>query len=155
MSRDGGVRQLLRDHLPTWHWTTVETGGTGRGVPDAEYCAPGPPGTEGTCGWVEGKLTETTKVELRPEQVAWLLRRARVGGRVTVAVRQRYSAGPRRGPARDALWLLDGGQAPAIKVGGLSVDAPYYLGHWDLKARDRARWDAVGAVLVRPLYVST
>lgn len=124
-------------------------------MPDAEYCAPRGPGLEGVCGWIEGKQTETTRVELRPEQVGWLLHRARVGGRVTVAVRQRYAAGPRRGPARDALWLLDGAQADAAKAGGLSVDAPYYLGHWDLQARDRERWSAVGAVLVRPLFVST
>lgn len=113
MSDDGGLRGLFRDNLPRFHWQSVETGMTGRGVPDSNFCAP--PGIE---GWVEFKQTEEWAVTLRPEQVGWLCRRARAGGRVFVAVR-RWPAASRRREAADELWLLAGAAARELLDYGL------------------------------------
>jgi hypothetical protein len=133
MSRiDGGLRSLFREHLPRFHITAIETGSTGRGIPDLEYCF------EGKTGWVELKATSGYAVDLRPEQVAWLLRRARAGGRGFLAVRCQAPAGPRRGPAADQLWLIKAERAAELKAGGL-----YEVGsaHATLWHGGPARWD--------------
>lgn len=114
MSTDGGLRKEFRKHLPAFHWQSVETGGTGQGVPDSNFCAPG-----GIEGWVEYKQTDGYAVTLLPEQVGWLSRRARMGGRVWIAVRRWHNGGPKRGPAVDELYLFPGGLAVAAKLGGL------------------------------------
>lgn len=111
---DGGLRKLFRDHLPQLHWTSIETGGTGQGVADSNYLAPG-----GREGWVEYKQTEGWTVTLRPEQVSWLDRRHRLGGRAWIAVRRRAKAGPRRGPPVDELHVFHAGLAREAKSGGL------------------------------------
>lgn len=122
MSRDGGLRALFRQYMPEAHWQAVETWSTGSGVPDAEYCFPG-----GFQGWVEFKGTATTKVKIAPEQVAWLERRARAGGRAFLAVRHKALAGPRR-KAVDALFLYRATEARGVLQQGL--DAPS-LGFWE------------------------
>jgi hypothetical protein len=109
---DGGLSALFQSRLPAFHFQRVETGGTGLGIPDLNYCFAG-------CeGWVELKATTAWAVGLRPEQVAWLCRRARAGGRVYVAVRRQPRPGPRT-PRCDELWLIPGGMAPALLDGGL------------------------------------
>ncbi|MDE2106255.1 MAG: hypothetical protein KGL39_54045 [Patescibacteria group bacterium] len=80
-AKDGGLRQKFREHFPLWQWTTVETGIVSPGTPDAEFCAPG-----GTSGWVEFKKTDGWKITFEPLQPAWIHKRARLGGRVFVAV---------------------------------------------------------------------
>lgn len=112
MSPDGGLRALLRRHLPRVHWQSVESHGTGRGTPDVEGCH------DGVSFWVECKATSGWSVTLRPEQVAWHLRRARAGGRSFVAVRRAARGGPRN-PAADELWLLRGSAARELRSGGL------------------------------------
>jgi hypothetical protein len=109
---DGNLRLLFRQNLPEMHWQSVETGAVGPGVPDSNYCY------KGAEGWVEFKVTSGWAVTLRPAQIGWLLRRARAGGRVFVAVRQ-----------RDTLWLAAGGAAVALREAGLR-GAPT-LGHWE------------------------
>lgn len=101
MSADLGLRQILRDSLPEFHWTTLETRGGGEGVPDAHGCL------RGVDAWVECKGTATGRVSLRTAQTVWARQRARVGGRTYLAVRWRAARGVRR-EARDELWLLDG-----------------------------------------------
>lgn len=114
---DGGLRGLFRRKLRQgFHWQSVETGGTGRGVPDSNYCC------DGVEGWVEFKQTSGWAVDLRPEQVAWLVVRARAGGRVFIAVRRVSDAGPRRGESSDELWLLGGEYARELKRDGLRVE---------------------------------
>jgi len=130
MAIDGGLRQLFRAHLPAWHWTSIETGSTGRGIPDMEYCAPG-----GVTGWLELKHTAGYAVALAPEQVAWLTRRARAGGRAFIAVRRRAPAGPRRGAACDELYLVAGAAAAGLKAQGLGAVAH------DTWAGGPAKWD--------------
>lgn len=123
MTIDGGLRPLFRQKLPTIHWVSIETGGTGRGIPDSNGCR------DGNEFWVEFKQTKTHSVGLRPEQVAWLMRRSRVGGSCFVAVRCRTEAGPRRGPARDELWLFRGSDAVELKQDGLNCCL--HLGVWE------------------------
>jgi len=87
---DGGLGKLLQEHLRDVHWQRIETGGTGRGTPDINGC------WRGIEIWIELKQATHWQVEIQPEQVAWIERRARAGGRVFVMVRQK----------RTILWLL-------------------------------------------------
>ena len=113
MSRiDGGLRSMFRQHLTGFDWTSIESGTTGGGIPDSNYCLGGHE------GWIEYKQTTGWTVPLRPEQVGWIARRVRHGGRVHVAVRQQAPAGPLR-EARDTLWLVPGRLAVRARAEGL------------------------------------
>ncbi len=107
---DANLRQIFQRHLPEFHWQSVETWSTGRGVPDLNYC------TRGVEGWVECKRTLAWAVNMAPEQVGWIERRVRNGGRVYIAVRRITTAGPRRGVAVDELYLIPGGLVRAIDL---------------------------------------
>jgi hypothetical protein len=125
MSMDGRLNQLFQKHLRDVHWCRVETGSTGRGVPDLNGCY------QGTEFWLELKQTHGWAVSMRPEQVAWCLQRLRAGGRVAIAVRRTLQAGPRRGPAVDELWLACGHAGPHLALGGLrGTPLPMLLGCW-------------------------
>ena len=88
MTQDGELRKLFRENLVRgWHWQSVETGGTGRGVPDANFCR------DGVEGWIEFKLARGRRAGLRPEQIGWIAARSRAGGRVFVAVRRKTGSG--------------------------------------------------------------
>jgi Holliday junction resolvase len=80
---DGGLRATFRAKLPDIHWQAVESKLTGKGIPDANYCA------EGIEGWVEFKKTSGWKIGLRTEQTSWIEKRARFGGNVFIAVRRK------------------------------------------------------------------
>ena len=96
---DGGLRKLFRKQLPELALSSIESGATDPGIPDSAYCA----------GWVEFKAVDHWAVPLRPEQVAWMNRHARAGGRAFVAVRR----------ARDELWLIEGRHAGWLRAKGL------------------------------------
>lgn len=141
---DGGLRKLFRQRLPG-DWQSIEAESIGRGVPDANYCI------NGFEGWVEFKQTTGWTVDLRPEQVAWMQRRARNGGKVTIAVRQKAKESIRR-EARDVLWLFKGSEAAIWKENGLEPIPELYpakplLVHsggpslWD--------WDRIASCLCR------
>jgi len=114
MRRDGGLRALFLSRLPNAFWQSIETGGTGLGVPDAHYCFP-----KGCNGWIEYKQTDANAVVIRPEQVAWIERYHRNGGRVFVAVRQQWKLSSRKF-ATDNLWLVDGSFVRTLLLHGLS-----------------------------------
>ena len=123
---DGDLRSIFRKKLPRFHWTSIETGMTGRGIPDSHYCHAKTP------GWIEYKVTKGFAVGMRPEQVAWTLRYVRAGGRVFVAVRRQSMGGPRKGAPVDELWLIRGWAAGDLKQGGLKKLTPAALaGVWD------------------------
>ena len=124
MRLDGGLRHLFREQLPVVHWQSIETGGTGRGVPDSNGCY------RGHEFWIEFKWTKGHVVSLRPEQIGWLTRRARSGGKVFVAVRRTCATGPRR-TAADELYLLRGSYARELRERGLT-DLPTgaVVGSW-------------------------
>lgn len=100
---DGNLRSLFLKNLPQVHWQSIESGMTGRGIPDTNGCF------DGQEFWIEFKETQHWSVSLRPEQIGWLMRRARAGGRVFIAVRR----------AGQELWLLSGNDAIDLKENGL------------------------------------
>jgi hypothetical protein len=100
---DGGLRKLFTAHFNEAHFVPVESWSTGKGVPDVNYCFPG-----GHEGWIENKATTTLRLNISPEQVAWAERRLRCGGRIFLAARRQTTAGPRKGPSVDELWLFPG-----------------------------------------------
>jgi hypothetical protein len=108
---DAGLRQLLSANI-RGHWQSVETGSTGKGVPDANYCI------DGVEGWVECKWTRAWAVGVEPEQVAWAERRMRNGGRVWFAVRRKDSKGARK-LACDELWIVHPSGARVLMTEGL------------------------------------
>lgn len=111
---DGGLRSLFRERLRQgFHWQSIETGLTGLGVPDANFCC------SGAEGWIEFKQTDAWAVTLRPEQAGWIYTRWRAGGRVLVAVRRQHSGGPRKGDPVDELWLWSGQWARELKRDGM------------------------------------
>ena len=107
--KDGGLRQIFRHQFATFQWTSVETAGTGSGVPDSEFCTP-----DGITGWIEYKRTLIYAVSIRPFQVAWLERRWRYGGKAWIAVRRMPKTG------EDELWFMQGNQAQALFERGLN-----------------------------------
>lgn len=139
---DGGLRGLFKQRFVEWHWQPIETGGVGRGVPDTNMCH------DGRECWIEFKATPGWQVELRPEQVSWLSRRGRAGGRVFVAVRRQVTAGVRR-LACDELFLIDGAYAIEVRAMGLREfdGKPWALYRGDGGPR-RWDWDCVGSVLL-------
>lgn len=130
MTTDGGLRAIFQKKLIDFHWQGVEIGGTGRGVPDSNYCS------DGIEGWIEFKLSGAWSVDLRPEQIAWIERRTRARGRVFIVVRRKGEGGPRIGPKFDELWLYRGADVRALAVGGMKELPPE--GRW---AGGVARWD--------------
>lgn len=135
---DDGLRALFHKKLPAVHWQAIEVGAVGRGVPDTNFC------WRGAEGWIEMKATDAHAVTLLPEQVGWISRRMRAGGRVFIATRQRHDGGSRKGDAVDALWVHEGWDAATLKAEGL-LSCPPVLhteggpSRWD--------WDLVTSVL--------
>lgn len=118
MPRDGDLRKLYAKHLSNFHWTSVESPFTIMGIPDSNYCC------NGVEGWIENKIIRSgDSVGIRPEQVAWLERRMRAGGRVFIGVRW-----PRRD---DAFYLLRASAARPLLGSGLAALPPkFVVGNW-------------------------
>ena len=140
MEIDGGLRPIFRNKLKAgWHWQSIETGGTGLGVPDSNFCC------NGVEGWVEFKQTDGWTVDLRSEQVGWIRTRRQRGGRVFVAVRRKNQGGPRRGAPVDELWLWDGSLSSELRNGGLRINEPYlYRGEG---GPEKWNWKTIGSIL--------
>jgi hypothetical protein len=136
MARDGDLRAIFRRNLPKFDWTSVESGGTGRGIPDSNYCL------DGREGWCEFKQTKAWAVGLRPEQVGWILRRVRHGGRVWIAVR-------RMREDSDELWIAPGNLAGELKAEGLNglVANTLIRLRW-FGGPAKWNWDQIAKVLV-------
>jgi hypothetical protein len=109
MNRDGDLRPLIRRNVLGCHWQAIESGGTGLGIPDLNGKF-----RDGPEIWIECKMTRGWAVTLRPEQIGWLVTRARYGGHVFVAVRRR----PEKGGA-DELYLCRGSYARELRAEGL------------------------------------
>lgn len=130
---DGGLRSLFHHHLRVGsHWQAVETGGTGLGIPDSNYCI------DGVEGWVEFKQTSAWSVSVRPEQNSWHRTRTARGGRTFFAVRRQHDGGPRKGVAVDELWMCLGKYSSHLMVEGLQAPDIFWLGLW---SGGPARWD--------------
>lgn len=142
MAVDGGLRGLFQTHLKPagFHCQAIETGSTGRGIPDMEYCS------GGVSGWVEFKKCSANSVQISPEQVAWILQRKRAGGNVYIGVRKKCSAGLRR-KAADELWLIEGSSAADLKENGLSSPGLWVLGKWSGGPK-KWDWEQVRKILL-------
>jgi len=139
---DGGLRGIFRQHLKLVDWTSIETGITERGVPDGNGCY------EGVEFWIEYKKAKGNLVQLRPQQVAWLMKRARHGGNVFVAVRRQEppSRKQKRGEL-DELWLFRGDYAAHLKTHGLRLLEPgALLGVWT-DGPKRWNWPQILSIL--------
>lgn len=125
MAVDGGLRGLFQKHLMSsgCHFQAIETGSTGRGIPDLNGCL------NGTEFWIEFKKTNANAVNLSPEQVAWILRRRRARGNVYIGIRRKKSKTLRR-EACDELWLIHGDSAAELKSEGLKSPKIHVLGTW-------------------------
>lgn len=157
---DGGLSDEFRKRLPGFHLQRVETGGTGRGIPDTNYACTVhetvnsvPRGALGVEGWIEFKTTDGWVLGLRPEQVGWISRRAHMGCRVWVAVRRRAAAGKRRGAACDELWMVPGREVILVQERGLkgldTKDGEVFGIRVWRGGPSRWDWNAVGLLLVR------
>jgi hypothetical protein len=99
---------------------------TGSGVPDSNFTY------KGIEGWIENKAVgRNDRVPMRPEQCAWLERRARAGGRCFIGVRW-LKAG-------DTFYLLKPQAGRHLLKHGLrKVPAELVLGIW---SGGPAKWD--------------
>jgi len=83
MAKEASLWALLKEHLPKEaHFQRIETGGTGKGVPDVNYCY------EGKEVWIELKSIEGLKSTLTPFQIAWIYNRYRSGGNTFILMRK-------------------------------------------------------------------
>lgn len=143
---DGGLRGTFREKLREGiHWQSIETGGTGKGIPDSNFCARW--AGRGIEGWIEYKWTEAWAVGLEPEQVGWLKKRVMFGGRALVAVRRCHEGGPRKGAPQDELWLYSGLASGLLRREGLSPDHPGFLGWWE-GGKSKWDWDQIRYLLL-------
>jgi len=111
---------LVSKNLKNIHIQRIETGGTGRGIPDFNAC------DDGVEYWVELKVVNSgKKIGLRPEQIGWLVKRSMHGGRCFVLVR-----------TPDAqIYLYNGADAREVADEGLRLEPELALKKpydWDL-----------------------
>lgn len=131
--RDGGLRQLFREHLPHIHWQSIESGGTGGGIPDLNGAH------NGIEFWVELKRAKGWVVNIEPEQYAWMARRIRAGGRCFIAVRQKETV----------LFLFPGSAARGLLLRDITLrDTHKALGVWYGGAA-RWQWQQIESILLR------
>jgi len=126
--RDGNLSDLLKRHLPSWHWVRIESAGTATGIPDLNGCK------AGVEVWIECKRLIGKKVDLSAFQATWLERRARVGGRTFVAARNDA-----------AFYLFAGARASEVRMFGIAAPA---LVSFAGKMTDE-RWGEVERCLTR------
>lgn len=140
---DGGLRKIFHDRLRAgFHWQAIESGLTGLGIPDSNFCC------GGVEGWVEMKATSGWAVEFRLEQPSWHRTRIARGGRTFVAVRRAHGGGVRRGDPVDQLWLCRGVWAQTLSREGLRCPEIVWEGVWS-GGPARWGWDEVRAALLR------
>jgi len=139
---DAGLSDIFVKSLKSVHWQKIETWSTGQGVPDLNGCSPSTWKDErGFEFWIECKKTAGSRLahNLSPEQIGWIERRLRFGGRVFVAVRRLRPAGLRLGRALDELHLFHGSAVRGLAKAGIAgLGAPAPLGVWE---NGPARWN--------------
>lgn len=137
---DGGLRQIIQDHLKMVDWCPIETGASAPGVPDLNGCV------EGVELWIECKTTASHTIKFRPMQPGWLSRRHRHGGTVWVAARRVHVGGRYRGPPVDELWLYHGSQVLELADvrGRMDLIDPYHIFYG---GPSRWEWHLIGQTL--------
>ena len=105
----------LKRNLKEPIWQRIETGGTGRGIPDVFGA------WKGTCCCVELKIARGNKVYMSPEQVAWLIKFGQTGLPTFILV----------GTNKRKMYLFSGMEAREVLDYGLKhepilmLEAPY------------------------------
>jgi len=101
------------------HVQRIETGLTGRGIPDLNIAYKGVFSGVTMVGelWIELKMVDGLRVKLEPEQAAWHIRRAAAGGRTWILAREKKE-GPRVGNV-DQIHLWPGDQAVEVLNRGM------------------------------------
>ena len=83
MPKESQFWTLVKPHIPKdAHVQRIETGLTGKGVPDLNYCQ------NGKEIWIELKSIQGNKSQLSPFQIAWIHNRAKAGGNCYVLIRK-------------------------------------------------------------------
>lgn len=124
--KESAFWSTVSKNLTGMHIQRIETGGTGRGIPDFNACC------DGVEFWVELKVVNAgKKIGLRPEQVGWLIKRSKTGGRCFVLVR-----------TPDAeIFLYKGDKAREIVDEGLRLEP-------ELKLTKPYDWDKLNKYLI-------
>jgi len=105
--REYSLWQNIRRNLTKPIWQRIETGGTGRGIPDVFGAF------EGECCWIELKIAKGNRVDLRPEQIAWLIKFGQTGLKTFILV----------GTDKRKMYLFPGLKAIIVKDQGLKADS--------------------------------
>jgi hypothetical protein len=119
---DGGLRKLFRHHLPSVHWTTIESGFTEAGIPDLTGCIGGQE------FWLELKAIKHWRATIAPAQAGWHLRHHMAGGRTFFVLRKKLP--------NDELFLVPGSQVRELMADGVKSFKAYSGGpaKWDWAA---------------------
>ena len=113
--RENNLWQNLKRNLTEPLWQRIETGGTGRGIPDVFGAF------DNRCCWVELKIAKGNRVPLRPEQIAWLIKFGQTGLPTFILV----------GTDKRKMYLFSGMEAREVLDYGLKhepilmLEAPY------------------------------
>lgn len=84
MTKESQLWTLVKQHIPKdVHVQRIETGLTGKGVPDVNYCQ------KGKEIWIELKSIQGNKSQLSPFQIAWLHNRTKAGGNCYVLIKKK------------------------------------------------------------------
>lgn len=115
---DGGLYKLLKKNLPQVNWQRIEIGGTGHGVPDLNFCY------QGIEGWLELKKDTKGRMDIRPEQIGWIIERLRHGGLVRIAVRLQTTYS-------DVLIIFDGSIVEKMETKSVERNLPLAIDFWE------------------------
>ena len=105
MKTEKALYKALKTNLSKVHWQRIETGGMGTGVPDVNGC------WQGKEFWLELKIGSLQSVNLSPQQCAWHMRRANVGGLSWILIHD---------PSKHFLWLVPGVESINLRARHLS-----------------------------------
>ena len=117
MPKESQLWTLIKQHIPKdAHVQRIETGLTGKGVPDLNYCQ------NGKEIWIELKSIQGNKSQLSPFQIAWIHNRAKAGGNCYVLIRKNKEIRLFQPKTLEELQELNWNSEPAI-----GTTAPYDL----------------------------
>ena len=119
MAKESQLWTLVKQHIPKdAHVQRIETGLTGKGVPDLNYCQ------NGKEIWIELKSIQGNKSQLSPFQIAWIHNRAKAGGNCYVLIRKNKEIRLFQPKTLEELQELNWNSEPSI-----GTTAPYDWPH--------------------------
>ena len=119
MPKESQLWTLVKQHIPKdAHVQRIETGLTGKGGPDLNYCQ------KGKEIWIELKSIQGNKSQLSPFQIAWIHNRAKAGGNCYVLIRKNKEIRLFQPKTLEELQELNWNSEPSI-----GTTAPYDWPH--------------------------